>query len=144
MLQRDVNNTFITREMGYLLFFHSGDKNEIILGCHYNSLSFFFGMNCVLNLSFLKISLGSQRDGTMVKSTDHSSREPGFDSQLPDGGSQLSVTLSQNLMPSSGLQGYQACLWYTCIHPVKTFIHINKIKKHCAMKEHTCQRMCVA
>jgi hypothetical protein len=41
------------------------------------------------------------RDGSVVKSTDCSSRVPELNSQVPHGGSQPSVM--ENLMPSSGV-----------------------------------------
>jgi hypothetical protein len=43
------------------------------------------------------------RDGSVVKSTDCSSRGPEFNSQQPHGGSQPSVMRSDALLPSSGV-----------------------------------------
>lgn len=54
---------------------------------------------------------------------------PGFDSQRPHGCSQLAVTsVSGCLLPSSGLQGHQACVYYVDIHVDGIPIHI-KLKK---------------
>jgi hypothetical protein len=48
------------------------------------------------------------RDGSVVKSTGCSSRGPGFNSHLPHGGSQLSITpVPEDLIPS-GLHRHQA------------------------------------
>lgn len=67
------------------------------------------------------------RDGLVVQSTGGSGRGPGFDSQHPYGGSQLSVppgsvTLSPLLDPK-GIRHTHT--WSIDIHTGKTLIHIN-------------------
>lgn len=58
------------------------------------------------------VTLGAGEMVQQFKSTGFSSRAPGFNSQYPRGSSQLSVTpVSGDLMPSSRLCGYQACMW---------------------------------
>jgi hypothetical protein len=60
----------------------------------------------------------------MVENADCSSREPGFNPLDLRGGSQLSVTIVPgDLMPSSGLCGYQAHMWYTGIHTCRQAEH---------------------
>jgi hypothetical protein len=52
-------------------------------------------------------------------------RKYGFSSQHPYDGSQSSVTpVPGDLMPSSGLHGYQTNTWFTCIHVDKTFVDV--------------------
>jgi hypothetical protein len=44
-----------------------------------------------------RVVLGGWRDGSVVKSTDYSSRDPELNSQQPHGGSQPSVVGSDSL-----------------------------------------------
>ena len=61
------------------------------------------------------------RDNSAVKSILCSYRELRFNSQHPHSCSQPSVTLIPgDLMPSSVLQEYQVCTWYTYTHIGKT------------------------
>jgi hypothetical protein len=46
----------------------------------------------ILGPNYIKMPLKGKRGGPVVKSTDCSSRGPGFNSQYVHGGSQLSVT----------------------------------------------------
>lgn len=63
----------------------------------------------------------------MAKSTGHSSREPGFNSQHPHGGWQLLLSPVQgDQMFTSGLCGQHAHGWWIYVH---TNPHIHKIKK---------------
>lgn len=56
----------------------------------------------------------------MVDGTWCSCRGPWFDSQHPDGASQPTVTaVLVDLVPSSGLGGHEACMWYTFVHAGK-------------------------
>ena len=48
-------------------------------------------------------------DGTMAKSIDCSSREPGFNSQQPHGGSQLSVTSRSDTLTQTYMQAKHQC-----------------------------------
>jgi hypothetical protein len=52
------------------------------------------------------------RDGSVVKSTDCSSRDPEFDAQQPHGGSQPPV------------MGSDALSWHTGVHADRTVIYI--------------------
>jgi hypothetical protein len=49
------------------------------------------------NIHQLRVVAGGWRDGSEVKSTDYSSRDPEFNSQQPHGGSQPSVMGSDAL-----------------------------------------------
>ena len=57
-----------------------------------------------LPYTFLRIEGGGWRDGSVIKSTDCSSRGPEFNSQQPHGGSQPSV------------MGSDAFFWFVCTH----------------------------
>jgi hypothetical protein len=48
----------------------------------------------IITMFTIKNRIKSWRDGSVVKSSDCSSRDPGFNSQQPRGGSQSSVTIS--------------------------------------------------
>jgi hypothetical protein len=65
------------------------------------------------------------RDGSEVKSTDCSFKGPGFASQHPHGGSQLSVTpVPWALMTSSGFPSTRHT-WYRGRYADKALTHIN-------------------
>ena len=65
----------------------------------------------------------------MVKSTGCSSRGSGFDSQYPNGSSQLpAIPGHADLMPSSDFYWHQACMWDTDIHAGRTSTHIETKK----------------
>jgi hypothetical protein len=66
----------------------------------------------------LWIKVLAMRDGSVVKSTDYSSKGPEFKSQQPHGGSQ----------PSERRSG--ALFWRECLKPATVYLHIiNKINK---------------
>lgn len=70
------------------------------------------------------------RESSEVKYTGESSRELRFHSQHSHGYSKLSAILGpQDLMPYSGVWGYQAQTWHTNIHAEKTLIKYNFYKK---------------
>lgn len=64
---------------------------------------------------------GGWRDGFVIKSTDCSSRSPGFSSQQPDDSSQPYVfPVPGDMKPSSGLLSHQTHMWCSDIHSGKT------------------------
>lgn len=81
--------------------------------CYLVNLTKWIGIMWIHHI--LKSSKG-YRDSSVAKSTDCSSRGPGFNSPKPHGHSQPSVTLvTENLTPSSGL------LWALHTHSTHTF-----------------------
>jgi len=70
--------------------------------------------------------------------TGSSSTGPGFDSQHPDGSSQLSVTsVPGDPGPFSGLLWHQMFMWFIDMHASKTHTHKNKLIKKKGMRLHT-------
>lgn len=83
---------------------------------------------------YVRESLMEERDVSVVTITRYSCRRPRFGSQNPYGGSQSSLSpVPTDLMPSSGLPGYQARTWCTHMHTSKT--HIKGNEKHLRTKE---------
>lgn len=75
------------------------------------------GSKFSLQAHILKRSRLGWRDGSWVKRTAYSSRGPGINSQYLWSGSQLSIAPGPgDPAPSPGLQGHQACMWFTDIH----------------------------
>lgn len=64
------------------------------------------------------------RSDVTLQSTRCSRRGPRCGSQNPHGSLQMStMEILKDVVPSSGLLRYKACMWCTCIHADKHYIH---------------------
>lgn len=75
----------------------------------------------------IKMEAGGWRNDSAVKSKRCSCRELGSDSHYAYGRLQLSATsVPEDLLPSSDLCTYYACVWCTNMHVGKSTIHIRQ------------------